>query len=59
MENRKFILNEYASTILNNRIHMNQNLIQNYTLCSKMPYHRICISIYLEHDTDHRKILAE
>ncbi|CAD8183721.1 unnamed protein product [Paramecium pentaurelia] len=63
MQNHRFILNEYMQIILNKRVCLNQNAknehIFNYTLNSKSDEVSLSISIYLEHNISHRKILAE
>ncbi|CAD8126573.1 unnamed protein product [Paramecium sonneborni] len=64
MQNHKFILNEYMTTILNKRVCKKQedavnNQIWNKTLNQKTDEIGLCIWIYLEHNMSHRRILAE
>ncbi|CAD8112883.1 unnamed protein product [Paramecium primaurelia] len=63
MQIQKYHLDKYISMILNKRAYLNQGTsnsnILNYTQNSKTNDQNIAISIYLEHVTDHRKILAE
>ncbi|CAD8211389.1 unnamed protein product [Paramecium pentaurelia] len=63
MQNHKFILNEYMTTILNKRVCLNQDVgnqhIFNQTLNSKSNEVSLSISIYLEHNMSQRRILAE
>ncbi|CAD8156117.1 unnamed protein product [Paramecium octaurelia] len=63
MQNHKFILNEYLTTIINKRVCLNQDVgnqnIFNSTLNSKSNEVGLSISIYLEHNMSQRRILAE